>query len=917
MTSCRRGFAIVALLVAGAGEAAARHKQVVSGYAVPKENTAGPVPADRIIHLNIGVEPRESAALAKLANDVSDPKSDQFQKFLTLEQVKARFSPTEADYKKVIDWAKASHLTVEGEFGNRLLLSVSGKASDVQNALAVTLSLARRADGSEFYKPDRAPSLDLDVKVSHVSGVDNLYLPRHHGGSLPNWNAYGAHDLRRAYASNCWGLHGVNESVGLTAFGGYNHADILAYQSFNTIPSSVSPGCGAGNASSGPCLNDVMVAGFNGTINTFSDEATMDVEMAVAMAPWMHQVTVFESNPATDACGDALVAAMASATGIKQFSTSNGVCYDPSIKSNLDMMAAMGETFFASSGDAGGANNLDNGTFYAVWAKKQIDVGGSVLTMNGLGISWSAEDAWKNSGGGVETYTMTPATCPMGCTPGNAGCSPWCIPPWQNNIGPNASTQFRNDPDVAMPALNVYCKLASGPTACCGTSISAPLWAGFMALINEQRCHNNAANCATGAGFIAPLLYDIGRSAVVSTSFHDIATNSSDATCPFPGQSLAAGTGYDHATGWGSPMCGLVAQFACTTCNGVTPSPGTPPSANCINFEADSNNCGSCGNICPGNLICTAGQCLPPGTVGDTHITTLDGLYYDFQASGDFLLIATSPAFVVQTRQVSGAPTWPNASINRAVAMRVGPDRIGFFRDPDRVVVEGKPAAIDDGKSLALPGGVTISRAGTLYTVSSLAGETVRVGMHPGYMNVIVGLGYSPGGAARGLLGNGNGRPDDDLLARDGKPLALPVSFADLYGVYGESVRVDAKDSLFGEEKGVESAPPARPFYASDLDNADYEKAHAACVAAGIKVDALLDACTLDVAVIGNPEAAGSFVAAPAPAVVMQPGQHPRRTGCKGCSSAGESGFLALAFATLLAALARGTRCPRARSSKS
>jgi hypothetical protein len=139
---------------------------------------------------------------------------------------------------------------------------------------------------------------------------------------------------------------------------------------------------------------------------------------------------------------------------------------------------------------------------------------------------------------------------------------------------------------------------------------------------------------------------------------------------------------------------------------------------------------------------------------------------------------------------------------------------------------------------------------------------------------VIVGLGYSPAGAARGLLGNGNARSDDDLLTRDGKVLAQPLSFADLYHAYGESLRVAPGDSLFGEEKGVELAAPARPFYAADLDDAHYQKAHAACIAAGIKVQALLDACTLDVAVIGSPEAAQSFVGAPAPAAVMQPGDH-------------------------------------------
>ena len=62
----------------------------------------------------------------------------------------------------------------------------------------------------------------------------------------------------------------------------------------------------------------------------------------------------------------------------------------------------------------------------------------------------------------------------------------------------------------------------------------------------------------------------------------------------------------------------------------------------------------------------------PQPTVGDTHLATFNGLLYDFQASGDFVLAQVDPDFVVQTRQVSGAPTWPDASVNNAVATRMG-----------------------------------------------------------------------------------------------------------------------------------------------------------------------------------------------------------------------------------------------------
>jgi MYXO-CTERM domain-containing protein len=179
-------------------------------------------------------------------------------------------------------------------------------------------------------------------------------------------------------------------------------------------------------------------------------------------------------------------------------------------------------------------------------------------------------------------------------------------------------------------------------------------------------------------------------------------------------------------------------------------------------------------------------------------------------------------------------------------------------------------------------------------------------------MNVIVGLGYSPNGAARGLLGNGNGKPDDDLIGREGKALALPLTFADLYGVYGEGVRVNPRDSLFGDEKGAVFTPPAKPFYAADLDGALYQKARATCTAAGIKHEALLDACTLDVAVLGSDAATKSFAGAPPPAKVMQPGQHPRaQPGC-GCAvtSTGDAGLVTLVAAALWLAWRRRRAAP-------
>jgi len=117
----------------------------------------------------------------------------------------------------------------------------------------------------------------------------------------------------------------------------------------------------------------------------------------------------------------------------------------------------------------------------------------------------------------------------------------------------NGSATRRNLPDVAMVADNMYVVVNSGQQEMLGgTSFSSPLWAAFMALVNQKA----AAQGKQPVGFLNPILYAIGKSASYSTSFHDIVsgnnTNSSNPTKYF------AIPGYDLCTGWGSPQTNLI-----------------------------------------------------------------------------------------------------------------------------------------------------------------------------------------------------------------------------------------------------------------------------------------------------------------------------------------------------------------------
>jgi hypothetical protein len=286
-----------------------------------------------------------------------------------------------------------------------------------------------------------------------------------------------------------------------------------------------------------------------------------------------------------------------------------------------------------------------------------------------------------------------------------------------------------------------------------------------------------------------------------------------------------------------------------------TPSIGIQP-APTIEFN-ESNAAGG-----------TAASCATAAGTGDTHLSTFGGLLYDFQASGDFVLAQTGNNFMVEARQISGAPSWPNASINKAVATRMGGTRVAVCTGPPRLVVDGDTTEVADGKTLSLPSGVDILHTGNVYLVADQSGNSMRAELNGTYINVSVGLGRWPT-KVRGILANANGNVNQ-IEARTGAVLTTPLAFADLYHSYADSWRVPARESLLSVCGGreIETGIPKEPFYANNLDPRLYKRARAICTAAGVKVKALLDACTLDVTVIGSETAAKVFVGLPKPVAV-------------------------------------------------
>ncbi|RSM73995.1 hypothetical protein DL991_30430 [Amycolatopsis sp. WAC 01375] len=269
--------------------------------------------------------------------------------------------------------------------------------------------------------------------------------------------------------------------------------------------------------------------------------------------------------------------------------------------------------------------------------------------------------------------------------------------------------------------------------------------------------------------------------------------------------------------------------------------------------------------------------CASAVAIGDTHEVTFAGLAYDFQASGDFVEAQVGSAFEVQTRKVSGAPSWPNTSVNRSVATRMGTTQVAMC-DGTRLMVDGRPTELASGGSLSLPTGVDIKRAANVYTVTDKDGNGIHVTANAGYTDLEVSLGTWPT-RVRGLLGN----PDDSptlLEAKDGTRFRTPIAFGDLY-TFGNSWRVASTASLLRPCAAVSTGNPTAPFFASNLDYSVRIQSENVCRQAGVLKPLWLEACTLDVAVLG-PRAAAVHVDRQ-PDVID--GNPPRRPPCSpaGC----------------------------------
>jgi hypothetical protein len=580
--------------------------QQLNGYFAVEDPSiaplADPVPAGTLVPLSIGLPVRDPAGLQTLLQQIADPKSPNYRKHLSQPQFYSTFGATAADYQSLQNWAKNGGFTINATYPSNLLLAVTATAAQIEQAFHTNLVYRRRQDGSTFVTVDRNPSLDLATPILHVSGFNDFILPRHNAVNgtgfcpPPNSNvtcgrSYRAADLRNAYlgvGSSCQKLDGTGQVVGIVDFNTFTNSDISSYFALQSPPLT-------------PAFFPSIVATEGGNPGANSAlEATLDVELVQAMAPNARILLFQGSSGLTGHLDDILHAMATSNPPLTVVSCSLGFGRSDNSQQALDEMGAQGVSILTASGDFGDIGdpqgNLDMGS--------QTLVGGTILNTNALSPNpstltppfpasiypsspakyYAGENTWNlkqpphsqdvtgggimdgNNKGGGNIFNVPPQGCY--CWPQTVCCGSGVpLPDYQKGTSMSlngGSGQFRNYPDVSMLAANPEIIFQGNATTPIGTSLAAPLWAGFMALVDQNSLNNGVPL----AGFLNTTLYDIGLTSGQPTdlykiSFNDINDGGNNSNGFGPGFTTVQG--YDLTTGLGSPTCGLLNQLSTIT----------------------------------------------------------------------------------------------------------------------------------------------------------------------------------------------------------------------------------------------------------------------------------------------------------------------------------------------------------------
>ena len=501
---------------------------------VPNATHVGKADGNRAIRVSVILN-------RKTKLDIDSLKGRQ----LSREEYAASYGASQKDFDAVRNFAQANGLQVDDQKSSllRRRVELRGPISAFNQAFGIELNdyepSAAEKKGARFHAIVGSITVPQELvgAVEAVLGLDNRPIAtpkfrlRRNPSAAANQQAgtFVPPQVAQVYnfptaAPGTSG--GAGQTIGIIELGGgYNPADIASYFA-NTI------GIAA------PSVTDVTLDGGSNdptNANSADAEVLLDIEVAGSVAPGANIVVYFTTNTDQgfqDAISTAIhdsvnnPSVISISWGGPESSWSQTAIN--SMDTTCQSAAALGISITVAAGDNGSSDGEsgDNVDFPAS-SPHVLGCGGTALTANNG--QRQAEVVWNDqaSGGGAT---------------GGGVSAVFSLPTWQANAGVPSSgaktaagTGGRGVPDVAGDASpeTGYQILVDGQQEIVGgTSAVAPLWAGLIALLNQQ--------LGSHVGFLNPKIYLLGE-----TPFFDVTSGNNGA--------FSAQTGWDACTGLGSP----------------------------------------------------------------------------------------------------------------------------------------------------------------------------------------------------------------------------------------------------------------------------------------------------------------------------------------------------------------------------
>jgi hypothetical protein len=585
-------------------------------------------------HIAVLVTLKPQSGLAAYAKAVTTPGSSVYHHYLSVREFREQFGASQQTIDAVTDSLRASGLTPGRVSANGLALAVNASANKFSRAFKTSFERVRLPSGRVAFTNTSAPELSSAASphVQAILGLNSLNPPlstdlsRSRSLQRTSRTSVRAHTSQSGGPVNScipegtaptgtppsgyWTADEVAQAYGLAGY--YATGDEGAGQTIALVelepnlPSDVAEYeyCYGLTGSATPTINYTEVDGGAGS-GAGTGEAALDIEQVIGLAP-QATVDVYQApNNDTNTGFLAALQAMIDNSAVNIISNSWGTC-EPSMEgpgeSNyadltsenvlFEQAATEGKTVFAASGDSGssgcyqGSDNADSTPAADDPASQPYvtGTGGTSLPGTDETPDPAGQTVWNDGGEG-------------GGAGGGGISNYWPMPAWQsdaagslNVIGPDSSGvpcraasggYCREVPDVSGDADPTTGYAIACSESCAvdnhapssgawfpagGTSAVAPLWAAYTALVNDSSICNKAP-----IGFANPLLYEAAGSAYAS-SFTDITTagNNDDAATGYAGGLYPVGTGYDMATGLGTPIGGTLGNTLCDEADAVT-----------------------------------------------------------------------------------------------------------------------------------------------------------------------------------------------------------------------------------------------------------------------------------------------------------------------------------------------------------